>query len=211
MTPTNEEMTLTNETDNEYEEMVCDLHSICYNTGIIINTIDDVCVNYDLFERLNAIMWLNCSIHNDVLYNCCKRNGNIELQHLLTKYNVYIKWYDDNNAYLCPCITYFLTRPDHRLIYPNYGDMTLDLKRELKKKPIKVWSLNDADFFTTARNIWFNENKEALLMVSVEDEDYDMDDLDFTTFNERYGLMVKYLDPSILCFVIKGVSPLKPH
>ena len=36
-----------NNSDDEYDELVLDLYSLTHNCGITINTINDVCVNYE--------------------------------------------------------------------------------------------------------------------------------------------------------------------
>ena len=83
-------MVLTNETDDEYDELVLDLYSITRDCGITINTTEDVCINYEKFENLNATVWLKVSIHksihNDVLFNNpSKLFGNVELKLIMLK------------------------------------------------------------------------------------------------------------------------------
>ena len=83
-------------------------------------------------------------------------------------------------------------------MYNNYNEMTIDLKRLLVNKPYQVWSLNDMDFFTTARKIWFRDNQGALLMVHNEyDECNCLDDCltePINAFMEKYGLERNYIE-----------------
>ena len=186
-----------------YEEMLHDLHAVCLNTGINIITHDDICVNKHMFADLNAIVFMNCPIKNDVLFHNGPHLGNEDIKTTMYKYKVDIKWIDDKNCYVYPCEDYFLTNPDYRLVYSNYNTMTLDLKKVCTRKPVSVWSLNDFNFFTTARKYWFNENKDALLMISI-DENYDIDEVDINEFKNKYKLEMKYIDPFQACFYNKG-------
>ena len=196
-------MVLPNESDDEYDELVLDLYSITRDCGITINTIEDVCINYDKFEKLNAIVWLKTSIDNEVLFNNpSKIFGNYALKLIMLKYKVYLKWFDKNNAYLCYTNTYFLSRPDHRDLCDDYNTITLCLKKIVKHKPFKVWTLNDNDYFTTAKKNIFKEYPDALTIVFNERDQYDEEEFeeDFNNFTALYDLEMINLNNNLLLF-----------
>ena len=193
------------ENNDEYDELVLDLCSLFRECGITINTINDVCINHDKFKELNAIIWIKTSVKNDVLFNNpFKMFGNYDFKLMMLKYKVYLKWYDKNNAYLCYTNTYFLSRTDHRVLCDDYNTITLNLKKIVNHKPFKVWSLNDTDYFTTAKKDIFNAYPDALSIVSIEsdDDEYDEDEYenDFNNFTAIYDLEMINLNNNLLLF-----------
>jgi hypothetical protein len=202
-----------NNSDDEYDELVLDLYSLTHNCGITINTINDVCVNYEKMKKLNAIVWLKTSINNEVLYNDpnlqlsvqqqnIKIFGNYDLKLIMLKYKVYLKWYDKNNAYLCYTNTYFLSRPDHRELCNDYNAIILCLKKIVKHKPLKVWSLNDNDFFTSTKKTHFELYPDALSLVSIDNDQYHEEELEeyFNNFTALYDLEMININNNILLF-----------
>ncbi len=195
---------LNNITDDEYDELVLDLCSLMpHDCGITINTINDVCINHNMFEDLNAIVWLKTSINNEVLFNNpCKIFGNYDFKLIMLKYKVHVKWYDKTNAYICYNHTYFLNRPDHRVLCDDYNTIILGLKKVVIHKPFKVWSLNDNDYFTTAKESIFNEYPNTLSIVSIQDDAYDEDEYedDFNNFTALHNLEMINLNNNLLLF-----------
>ena len=198
---------------DEYEELVLDLYSLTRDCGITINTINDVCIDQKKMKNLNAIVWLKTSIKNDVLFNdsalqlCLhemnnKIFGNYDLKLIMLKYNVYLKWYDKYNAYLCYTNTYFLSRPDHRVLCNDYNTIILCLKKIVKHKPLKVWSLNDNDYFTSIKKSIFKEYPASLSIVSIENDEYDEDELEeyFDRFTALYDLEMININNNLLLF-----------
>ena len=206
-------MTSINKSDDEYEELVLDLYSLTRDCGITINTINDVCIDQKKMKNLNAIVWLKTSIKNDVLFNdtalqlCLpemnnKIFGNYDLKLIMLKYNVYLKWYDKYNAYLCYTTSYFLCNLDYREICDDYNSIILYLKKIVKHKPLKVWSLNDNDFFTSTKKAYFKLYPDALSLVSIENDEYNEEELeeDFNNFIALYDLEMINLKNNTLLF-----------
>jgi hypothetical protein len=196
-------MTSINKSDDEYDELVLDLYSLTRECGITINTINDVCIDHKKFENLNAVVWLNTTIDNEVLFNNpFKMFGNRDFRLMMLRYNVYVKWYDKTNAYLCYTNTYFINRPDHREIYDDYNTIILNLKKVVNHKPFKVWSLNDNDYFTTSKQDIFKAYPDTLSIVSIYDDEYDEDEYenDFNNFTAIYDLEMINLNNNLLLF-----------
>ena len=196
-------MTSINTSNDEYDELVLDLYSLTRDCGITINTINDVCIDRNKFEELNAIVWLKTSSYNVVLFNnFYTKFGDYDFKLMMLKYKVHVKWYDKTNAYLCYDNTYFLNRPDHRVLCDDYNTIILGLKRNVIHKPLKVWSLNDNDYFITKKESLFNEYSNILAIVSIEDDAYDDDkyEEDFNKFIAQYELETINLDNKLLLF-----------
>ena len=191
------------ENNDEYDELLLDLYSLTRECGITINTINDVFIDHNKFKDLNAIVWLKTTINNEVLFNNpFTKCGNYDFKLMMLKYKVYIKWYDKTNAYLCYNNTYFINRPDHRVLCDDYSTIILGLKKVAIHKPLKVWSLNDSDYFTTSKETIFNEYPNTLAIVSIYDDGYDEEDGedDFNNFIEQYDLEMINLNSNLLLF-----------
>lgn len=192
-----------NKSDDEFDELLLDLCCLTRECGITINTINDVCIDHKKFEDLNAVVWLKTTIKNEVLFNNpFTIFGNYEFKLIMLKYNVHIKWYDKNNAYLSYNHTYFLNRPDYRDIYNDYNTIILGLKKIAIHKPLKIWTLNDYDFFTSAKESIFKEYPDTLSIVSIYSDDYDGEDGedDFNNFIAKYDLEMINIGNNILLF-----------
>jgi len=192
-----------NTSNDEYEELVLDLCSLTYECGITINTINDVCIDRSKFEELNAIVWLKTSSYNVVLFNnFYTKFGDYDFKLMMLKYKVHVKWYDNTNAYLCYNHTHFLNRLDHRVLCDDYNTIVISLKRNVIHKPLKVWSLNDNDYFITKKESIFNEYPNILAIVSIEDDAYDDDkyEEDFNKFIALHKLETINLDNRLLLF-----------
>ncbi len=199
------------ENNDEYDELVLDLCCLTRECGITINTINDECIDHKKFKHLNAIVWLKTTTKNDVLFyntylDLClheqnnKIFGNYDLKLIMLKYNVYLKWFDKKNAYLCYTNSYFLSRPDHRVLCNDYNDIILCIKRIVNHKPLKVWSLNDNDFFTSIKKSIFKEHAAALAIVSIDQYDEEELEEDFNRFISLYDLEMINLNNSLLLF-----------
>ena len=196
-------MASTNTSDDEFDELLLDLYSLTRECGITINTINDLCIDHKKFEDLNAVVWFKTTINNEVLYNNpFTKFGNYDFKLIMLKYNVYLKWYDKTNAYLCYTNTYFINRPDQREIYDDYNTIILGLKKIAMHKPLKIWSLNDSDYFTTSKETIFKEYDNSLSIVSIYDEEYDEEDGedDFNNFTEQHDLEMVNINNNLLLF-----------
>ena len=89
-------------TDTNYDEMIKELRTACRNTDIIIYTKNCICVDREMFKRLNAIFIIDCSIENPVLYHNGAYWGNKTIENLLCKYKLGLEWLDDDNSYIYP-------------------------------------------------------------------------------------------------------------
>jgi len=144
--------------DTNYEELILDLKHAVRNTDI------EICEHND-----NNIVTMDCSVKNPVLHKREQYWGNTIINNILHKYSVAIEWIDNKRCYVYPCNKYFIDNPDYRLIYPNYEQMTIELKRILCHYDIDVWTLNDIDFFTSCKMEWFERSK-AVFIIRVEGE-----------------------------------------
>jgi len=179
------------------EELLLDIKSAIYNSGITITTSSN-----ESFEK--SLVNLDCSVENDILHHRIKPWGDNSIKMLMYKYKVDIKWINDKECYVYYSKDYFMKNMDYRRIYDNYDEMTLDLKRLLINKPYQVWSLNDVDFFTTARKFWFSDNQGVVLMVNNEDNccnclDECLHEL-INEFMDKYGLKREYIEDNLLGF-----------
>ena len=183
--------------DTNEEELMLDLKSAIYDSGIIITTSSN-----ESYEK--SLLNLDCSIENDVLHHTINPWGDNSIKMLMYKYKIDLKWINDKECYVYYCEDYFMENMDYRRIYDNYDEMTLDLKRLLINKPYQVWSLNDVDFFTTARKFWFGDNQGVMLMVHNEDNECTcLDDCLHELINEfmnNYGLKREYIENNLLGF-----------
>lgn len=177
------------------EELLLDIKTAIYGSGIVI---------MDIEEETNVIMKLDCSIENDTLHHKIAYWGDNSIRNIQHKYKVNIEWINDNECKLQYYEDYFKTNLDYRKIYDNYDEMTIDLKRLMINNHFRVWSLNDIDFFTTARKIWFRDNQGVLLVVVNDDENCNCLDTRLTEpineFMDKYGLEREYIEYNILGF-----------
>ena len=67
---------------------------------------------------------------------------------------------------------------------------------------MKVWTLNDNDYFTTAKQHIFYEHTDALTIVSIESDEYDEEEFeeDFNNFTALYDLEMTNINNNILIF-----------
>lgn len=194
-----EEMNL--ETHNpirdKYEEMILDLRYVCRNSGIKICDCD---CNQD------AIVKLDCSKENSVLYSKGQFWGNFPIHNILYRYNVAIKWINDDECHIYPCEMYFnlVHVKDYRVIYPNYKQMTIELKRLFYGYDVAVYTMNDNDFFTSTKHEWF-EKSDAVFIIRDDEDDYSFDlnskcidddciNARIHRFKTKHNLTLKYID-----------------
>jgi len=179
----------------KYEEMILDLRYVCRNSGIKICDCD--C-------NPEAIVKLDCSKKNSVLYSKGQYWGNFPIHNILYRYNVAIKWINDNECYIYPCENYFINNTDYRLTYPNYQQMSLELKRLFYDYEVEVNTLNDIDFFNSYKYAWFKKSDAIFIIRYDEDEcpfdlnsqciDDDCINARIHRFKTKHNLTLKYID-----------------